>query len=237
MRGAEKLIKTIQEQQITQVPRWRLRILAWLPGLLFAGSLLAGALACSVILFAVQQAEFNVLRHLGHSAAELLLGLLPLAWLGALAVFLLLSMYSLRHTRRGYKVGWLRMAGYNAALSLLLGTGFFMSGGAEWLEQVFDTRVSAYESIGDRKIRMWSAPERGLLCGTILRAGDQSLELQDFSGRPWLVHLDSAFIAPAVALEPGERIKLLGKMKGGTGFTAAEIRPWGGQGMQMHRRK
>lgn len=237
MRGAEKLIKTIQEQQITQVPRWRLRLFAWLPGLLFAGSLLAGALACSVILFAIQQTEFNVLRHLGHSAAELLLGLLPLAWLAAMAGFLLLSLYGLRHTRRGYKVGWLRMAGYSAALSILLGTAFFMSGGAGWLERVFDTRMGAYESIDDRKIRMWSAPERGLLCGTIQWAGEQSLQLQDFSGKSWLVRLDSAFIAPAAALEPGERIKLLGTMDGPAGFAAAEIRPWGGQGMQMHRRK
>ena len=235
MDPSEKLISAIREKDIRPTPEWRFR----LKEVLFTGSFLAaavlGALAFSIILFAIQQTDFNVLGHLSHSRLELFLGLLPLLWIACLILALTAANYGIRHSKKGYKFTLARRAGYSAALSLLLGTAFFITGGAQWLEHAFAVRVSLYDSIQDKKIRLWSMPEEGQLAGEILKIDPDRFDLRDFNGKNWAVQYDSAWIAPVVLLEKGEKIKLVGVMTGRGRFQAGEIRPWEGPGGRRMR--
>lgn len=68
MEGSEKLLAKIKGQQIKPKPKglfWAQRSLA---GAGFALAALLGALAFSILLFAIQQTDFNVLSHLGIRA-------------------------------------------------------------------------------------------------------------------------------------------------------------------------
>lgn len=236
MKASEKLIESIRDQDIRPTPRWRFTLknsLLWLGFLL---AVLLGALAFSVVLFAVQQTDFNVVSHLTHSRLELFLGLLPFVWIGFLIVFLVLAFYSVRHSRKGYKFTAARLAGYSAALSILLGTLFFIGGGAQQLEKAFAVHVSLYESVQEKKMKLWSMPEEGYLSGKIGQANPAFLLLEDFNGKTWKVYYENAFVPPVVGLEPGETVKLIGKMLTEDEFEAAEIRPWGGPGNRMRNR-
>ena len=53
----------------------------------FIISILFGAISFSVVLYAVQQSEFNVWKHLGHSGIEAVLGIIPVIWIVFLVVF------------------------------------------------------------------------------------------------------------------------------------------------------
>ncbi|GAB4411593.1 MAG: hypothetical protein OHK0039_16870 [Bacteroidia bacterium] len=235
MKGAEKLLHTIADRQIRPQPRWRFQLVRGLRLLVFIASVGLGALAFSVILFSVQQTDFQLLQHLRHSRLELFLGLLPLFWIGLQVCFLLAAMILSRQSGRGYKFTWGRLAGWSIGLSILLGTAFFITGGGQRLERAFALRVSLYESVQDKKERMWSIPQQGFLAGIITDRADTVLQVRDFQGHTWSVTYATAFVAPIVRLDTGETIKLVGIMEGPAQFRADEIRPWGGPGQHNGR--
>jgi hypothetical protein len=230
MEGSERLLQTIKEQNIRPTPGWQFRIRNLLVWSGFSISVLFGALAFSVILFAIQQADFQALKHISHSWLELFLGLLPFFWLIALIVFLLIAMISILHSKTGYKLTLAKLAGISALLSILFGTIFFIGGGGQKLENSFSLNVSLYESIQEKKIKLWSRPQNGYLSGQIQDVQDSTIKLLDFNNKTWIVRYENSFIPPSVMLEQEERIKLSGKMVNSDTFTAEEIRPWGGFG-------
>lgn len=228
MKASEKIVEQIKKEGIRPKPRWHFMLKNALAWLAFATAALLGGLAFSVILFAIQQTDFELLAHLSHSGLELFLGLLPLIWLVFLIAALLISMLSVRHSRRGYKYGLLQLTGYSTGLSILTGTLFFISGGAQRLETAFAAQVSAYESIQEKKIQIWTLPEEGYLSGTIQEIKGDTFRLKDFTGKNWEIIYKDAFWPPALSLEPGEQVKLMGQMQNDSVFVASQIRPWGG---------
>ncbi|GAB4250941.1 MAG: hypothetical protein Kow0027_14580 [Saprospiraceae bacterium] len=237
MKASEKILEQIRREQLRPKPRWHFVLKNALAWLAFAVAVILGGLAFSVILFAIQQTEFELLDHLNHSGIELFLGLLPLIWLVLLIAALLTSMLSVRHSKRGYKYGILQLTGYSTGLSILLGTLFFISGGAQKIESAFASTVSAYESIQEKKIQLWTLPEEGYLSGTIQELRGDTLRLTDFTGKEWEVIYREANWPPAVLMEPGEQIKLMGEMQNEAVFVASQIRPWGGRRMGGGRQK
>lgn len=235
MKPSEKLIQKIREEQAEPAPRWHFAVKNRLVWAAFGLAVVLGALAFSVILFAIQQTEFNIVSHLSHSGLELFLGLLPFFWIALLVVFLLVAMYSVQYSRRGYKFTLARLVGYSAALSILLGTLFFIGGGAQRLEQAFALNVSIYESVQEKKIKLWSMPEEGYLSGEIVETEMGAFRLKDFQGKEWTVWYEGAFIPPVVLLERGEKVKLVGEVAEEGVFAASEVRPWGGAGSRMRR--
>ncbi|MCB9291486.1 MAG: hypothetical protein H6560_29565 [Lewinellaceae bacterium] len=235
MKPSEKLLQKIIEEQSEPAPRWHFAVKNKLLWLAFGLAVVLGALAFSVILFAIQQTDFNITSHLSHSGLELFLGLLPFFWIIMLVAFLLIAMYSVQYSRRGYKFTLAKLVGYSAALSILLGTLFFIGGGAQRLEQAFALNVSIYESIQEKKVRIWSMPEEGYLAGEIVETGLGTFRLKDFQGKEWTVSYQDAFIPPVVLLERGEKVKLVGEIAGKDEFAASEVRPWGGVGSRMRR--
>lgn len=228
MKPSDKLIQTIREQQIQPLPRWRFTLRNLLLWSAFSAAALLGALAFSVVLFAIQQTDFQVISHLSHSRLELFLGLLPFFWIILLIIFLIIAIYSIQYAPKGYKLTMARLVGYSAALSILLGALFFIGGGAQRLEQAFAVNVGLYESIQEKKIKLWSMPEEGYLSGQIEQTSAGAFQLKDFEGKEWTVGHEGAFIPPVVLLERGEKVKLIGKVDGPGRFTASEVRPWGG---------
>jgi hypothetical protein len=234
MDNSVKLIEKIKEQQVKPLSRRRFTARNNIIWLVFIFCVLFGALAFSVILFAIQQVDFDLIGHMSHSRIELILGLVPFFWIISLVVFLVIAMISIKNSKKGYKFTSPSLVGFGTGLSILAGTLFFISGGAQWLEHAFAANVSQYESIQERKTEVWSVPEDGFLSGTILSAGDSTFELDDFNGKSWIVDFKNADIVPSISIIDGEKIKLTGKMTSGNTFKADKIRPWGGFQRRYH---
>lgn len=235
MKGAEKLLHTIREKKVNPVPAWQFRLKNALWITAFAGSAVLGALAFSVILFSVQQTDFNVIAHLGHSPAEAFLAILPLIWVAFQVAGIGLAMFAGRHTEQGYKYPLSRLFRWNLGLSILLGTAFFITGGAQQLEHTFATRLELYEGVQEKKEKIWSSPSEGYLGGTIQAVNGDQFTLTDFEGKTWTVDHSGAFIPPMVQMVMGERVKLVGKETGSATFHADEVRPWGGPNQRLRR--
>ncbi len=237
MEKSKKIIDKIKKEDIQPIPKWYFRAKNSLVWLAFTISLFIGAAAFSVILYSIQQTEFNLLSHLSHSGLELFLGLLPFFWIIALLLFLVLAIVSIQKSKKGYKLNWARWVGFSIAISILLGTLFFIGGGARWLDHSFAEQVGLYEGIEAKKMKIWMNPEDGFLAGTIEQVVGDVLHLVDFDQKKWEVNYAEAFIPPAVFLETAEQVKLVGKITGTNSFRAEEVRPWGGKQQQERMKK
>ena len=190
----------------------------------------------SVILFAIQQTDFILLSHIGHSKLELFLAILPFIWIVLLILFLLGSIYAIYNSNRGYKFTFTKLIGFNVALSILLGTFLFIGGGAVWFEDAFATKSGFYESIQSKKEKIWQNPDKGNIAGTIQNIDEKILKIIDFNNKVWFVDIDTAFIPRAVFLEEGEKIKITGEKISENTFNASDVFPWGGKGTRNKMR-
>lgn len=232
MKDAKALLESIQSQDIKPKAKWQFRSLnigIWISYILF---ILLGSVAFSVILFAIQQSELKLISHMSHSKLEMVLALLPYVWLILLMLFLVGAVFSIQASWKGYKFSIFRLVWISLLMSILLGTLIFISGGGEVLEKSFAMQVSAYESIHERKMEVWSRPQEGFLSGVIKNFSDDGFQIEDFKGNTWDIFLEDVFVAPAVLLEIDEMIKLKGVMISARSFRAEEIRPWGGRHRQ-----
>jgi hypothetical protein len=229
MDNSSKLIEKIKQENIKPLPRWLFRLKNMAALSVFVLAVILGAIAFSVVLFAIQQIDFNLVVHMRHSWFEMLLGLLPFFWIISLIISLIAAIVGIKNSKKGYKFSSLKLVGFSAALSILAGTLFFMGGGAKWLEHAFSTNVSLYESIQEKKAKLWMMPEEGYLSGTILSINDSIFILKDFNDEEWKIEYNDIDMAPVVNFVEGEKIKIMGEMKSAHEFKAKKIRPWGGE--------
>jgi len=229
MKNSQKLLEKIQAEKIPQKPHWQFvfkNIFFWA---LFAFLIIIGGLSFSVILFAFSQEDFNLISQMTDSRIEFFLGLLPFFWIFSCGIFLFISIFGIRHTKTGYRYPPLLVFGSSIVLSIILGTAFFYTGGAEKMEQIFAENISLYKSFKERKISHWSRPEDGFLSGIILENKNSEIILiEDFSGEKWEVDFKDAVIKGRVLLEKNEKIKIIGEISGDNIFIATAIGQWEG---------
>ena len=237
MENPDKLIERIKSDNITPKPKWYFSLKNALVWSLYFIFILIGAISFSIILFAIQQTDFELLSHIGHSKLEALLSILPYIWLISLVGFIAGSIYSIYNSKRGYKFAFSKIIAFSVGLSMVAGTIFFISGGASWFEEAFALRVGFYESIQKKKERIWQNPAKGNIAGTIDRVEDNEIEMTDLDNHKWTIDLDGVFIPRAVFLEKGEKIKVSGKQISDTQFKADGIYPWGGKGLRKKMRR
>lgn len=231
MGNAQKILERIRKEEIRPTPMWKVlfkRLLVWV---IIAFAICFGAISFSVILYVIQQTDFDLLSHLDHSRLELVLALMPFIWVIFLVLFVLLSALGMRNIPKGYKHSLLKIFGITTLLSIVFGALICVAGGGQYIEQTFESKIGIYRGVEQRKIEMWSNPDQGRLSGEIISVAQNSCTMRDHQKADWTIEFQDAFVAGRVQLVVGERIKMIGEVKSEQVFTASEIKPWGtGQG-------
>lgn len=228
MNNVQKIIDKIQSENIQPTPKWAFTSgerAKWAAYSLF---ILIGSISFSIILFAISVNGFDLIQHFRHSNLESILVLLPILWLGILIFFLGASIGSVMQTGRAYKYSFGKWASLSTGISMAIGSLFFITGGARWLEHQFETNIESYESLLEKKTAIWSQPEMGTLSGEIIEIMEDTIFMKDWNGSVWTIYTADAFIAPVLELQEGIQIKLNGKKTDAQNFKAEKIRPWGG---------
>ncbi len=227
MENIDRIMDSIKSESIRPKPKWTFSVRNFLVWFAFVTAVAIGAASFSIILLVLKHTDFILTDHILHSRIEMFLGLLPFIWLALLTAGLILAVLILSKTWKGYKFSILNLLLINCLFSIAIGTFYFLGGGAQKLESAFSINIASYESLQERKVKIWSNPEVGMLSGLIEEVSDTTMRLQDFNNKIWDIHLSHAFIAPPVNLQPGEKIKIVGTKDGPNKFMASEIRPWG----------
>ena len=237
MKKSKTIVDRIKESKVKQRPKWYFTLKHILNWLFYGICVLLGGAAFSVILFSIQQTDFDLTSHISHSSWEFVFGLLPFFWIISLLIFLVLAMIIVRRSKRGYKYNWLGLLGLSTAVSIILGTIFFIGGGGQKLETLFMENVSNYQSVHENKMRVWMRPEAGFLAGTITTVNEKGLIVTDFNNSIWEIDYSNASISHSVVIREGEKIKLIGEITRPNNFYVKEIRPWNGQGRRHNYQK
>ena len=231
---SKKVTDKIQKEHIKQIPHWRFVLKHTLFWVLFALALFIGAAAFSMILFAVLEVDFEIMRHGPHTPFSFFLKILPVFWILSFFLFLIIALLSLQHTKKGYRMKISLLIVSNLLGSMILGGSVYAFGGAETFEKIAHKVIPKYHHIDDRNIELWSHPEKGLLAGTIVdMTEDTIIILEDFEDKEWEVEIGSVDNIPerlrselAKKEVEGKKIKVIGENTGDSTFEAEKIFPW-----------
>lgn len=222
----DKITQQIDKENIVPIPKWYFTLKNIGLWFVFILSVIIGAIAFSVILFSIQQTDFELLSHLQHSKIESLLVFLPFFWIVILLIFSFFAYFSLRNSKKSYKHSLLSLLGLSTFISILIGTLFFIGGGAGKLEESFANSIENYKSLEEKRIQIWMNPKEGMLAGTIQKVVNDTLYLKDFADKNWKITYKDVFIPFKIELVFGEKIKLVGTQINDYSFMTEEMRPW-----------
>ena len=228
MNISEKIVHKINSDNIKPTSKWAFIYNEWMRWILYFLFIMMGSISFSIILFAISVNGFDLLEHFKHSTLESILVLLPILWLGTMIFFLGASIMSVLSTGRAYKFTFGKWLSFSTGISLAIGTLFFLTGGAKWFENKFETNIESYESLLEKKTTIWSQPNLGTLSGEVVSMESDYIVVKDWKGKTWQVDIKDSFIAPSTELAAGVLIKLNGILQPDSQFVADKIRPWGG---------
>jgi len=227
IKKSQELINKIKSRGIKQKPRWYYIIENIIFWGIFSLSIILGGISFSIILYAIGESDFNLLRNLSSPGIRSFISFLPFIWILFLGICLTIAALGIRNTKKGYRYSLLWILGINILLSILFGLLFFYTGGGQKIEEIFAKRIPIYRGIEERKISKWSSSESGFLSGVILeKQSDDILLLEDFTGERWQINIKDIVINFRLSLEPGEKIKIIGIASEENVFIAEEIRVW-----------
>lgn len=186
---ADKILEQIEEQHVAPTPRWvfvakntafwGLWILSMLIG--------AAALAASLFVFTNAGWEFRELTHSGF--VMFFVENVPLLWILALCLMLVLGIENLRHTKTGYRYPMIALFSLNLFGSIVLGIGLFILGAGQFIDQDVGGQIPFHRPALLRQERMWTDSSRGLLSGSVIDIEDDyhQFTVQTFDGKTVLV--------------------------------------------------
>ncbi len=221
----------IKKEEIQPDPHWKFLLKHGSFWGLFAGALLIGAVAFSVILFVFSEADFELLQHVTRGRFGGAITHLLVFWGIFFGIFLGLAFYGARHTKKGYRFPLWKLVSANVLGSIILGGIAYGFGGAEHFEHSIGKRIPGYTMFEHHQTEMWSQPEDGLLAGTIVEITEETiLILEDLGEKKWEVSLilkrpmDRGIRTDKKLI--GRKIKLIGTKTSDSTFEANRILPW-----------
>ena len=231
---SKKIIQIIDKENIQPYSKWHFLLKRSVIWIFFILSILLGAISSGVMIYQFQQTEWDLFSHYNQSILEFMMLVIPYFWIVFLIIFSMLVFYYFRKVGRGYRRNTIFVIVMSLMLSLLGGILLNQVGFSEKVEVTFEKQLPFYNSMIQRKRRLWNAPERGLLAGEIIEINsDNKLLIKDFSEKTWMVDISQAIVRGRMELQQNRRIKIIGKMTGEKSFMAVEIRVWLGRGRRM----
>lgn len=222
----EKILKEIEERKIEPKSRFQFVLAQYVLWVVSGIAVCVGGLSVAVMLFMFSEHEWDLL-----SSSELplqrILAMLPFLWIVILAGLVMIALYNISHTKRGYKHHALTLVLASVVASALFGILLYLTGVGETLERVFEERIPVYAEWFAPQHRLWNHPEEGRLGGRISQViTEDHFIMQTIGGDEWLITVTSyTVIQPEdTNIEPNAHIVIVGEETDEYQFTADVIR-------------
>ncbi len=189
-------------------------------------SVLLGAIAVAVIIFA--GADFVATGGRGFDALPLddILAYVPFVWIATLALFMLSALYSVRQTRRGYRFRTLHVVSAAILASVVIGGLLHLLDVGSQTHQFLQHRLALYDRLTLSREDRLNDPDGGFLAGRLLAVEvGKELTLEDFQGHVWTIDIAGATLRNDV-LAVDEDLAIDGTRTGPATFKASAVRDW-----------
>lgn len=243
---SEKIIERIEQENVVPKPRWQFSLANQFFWAVWAMSLLFAAAAAGAMMFALANSgwEFRAVTHDGFFSY--LFDVLPVFWISALIVFVLIAYENMKRTKLGYRYPVRLIVGVGLAGALLAGTLFYASGWGENVEQNVGRHIPLYRPALQAQSKIWVNPTRGLLGGEVTQADARytTFTIRTFDGGVWLIDGDELGAQERDAfLDDSRVIRIIGYPSSATTtmqppiFHACMIFPWEVKGAPKQRKE
>lgn len=231
----EKIIERIEQENVVPKPRWQFSLANQLFWVIWAMSLLFAAAAAGAMMFALANSgwEFRDVTH--DSFFAYLLDVLPVFWISALIIFVLIAYENMKRTKLGYRYPIRLIVGVGLFGALFVGGLLYASGLGENVEQNVGRHIPLYQPALQAQSRRWVNPTKGLLGGEVTQADARytTFTIRTFDGNVWLIDGDELGSHERAAfLDDSRVIRVVGYPSSATTtmqppvFHACMIFPW-----------
>ncbi|MCA9366303.1 hypothetical protein KC722_01855 [Candidatus Kaiserbacteria bacterium] len=209
------IVERIETENIKPHSWWYWLVLDSAVWTLWVVSVLLGALAVSVVLFASVHMSFELYEATHPSSYEFMMETLPFLWLFVLAVMFLAGYYNLRHTKHGYRYSLPLVIASSIGASIALGFLFHALNIGYYVDTFLGRHMPMYESQEHMAGRSWQRPTAGRLMGHFIET-DENTEgyvwFKDMDGGEWMVTLGELAPRELKLLSSGDDVRVIGFM-------------------------
>lgn len=232
---SQRVLEKIKEKKIMPKPRWEFLLkdyVIWGLGIL---CLLVGSLAMAVMIYMIQNNNWDLYKYVSDSLLGFVFATLPYFWIVILALFILAADYNLKHVKGGYRYRLPAVVVASIIICGFLGTLFYNFGLGRIIDNAFTTNLPVYERLSRHRRDVWHKPPKGVLAGMIIgQSGSDEYEFRDLEDRSWRVDTREIPVQLKPMLQVGLPIILIGEKVGSGRFKALIIRPRPGPPGFMH---
>lgn len=204
------------------------RVVLWL---LVVVSVTMTAMAMAVVLYALVNGEWHYYSLTHNSVWQYLVDTLPYLWLFLALLFLALSLYRFRKTEGGYRYRVSVVVVFGLLGCIVVGLLGFLVGVGAAVDRVVANSFAWHDSVDRRVMNRWQDPEAGRISGVIRGWKEKRFLLEDMRRGDWQVVLSEAILSPAVDMDSGELVRVLGYVSGDDRFSACLVVPMRLSGM------
>lgn len=199
--------------------------------LLWLLTVVLGGLATAVLIFTSTYRYYDIYEAMHDNFVTYFIEALPVLWILAFVLLVVLAARGLRATRRGYRLSPWVVGGSSVGLSVFLGIVASSLGFGYVVDATLGTYAPMYSSMVERERQLWLQPADGRLIGRtteLLVSGPNHIGFVDVAGVEWV--LDTAELRPydQELLLSKQQVRLLGAPLAGESarFHVCGVFPW-----------
>lgn len=216
---SKKVLAKIKSEKISPKEKWVFLVQNYGIWVLAFTALLLAIVFVGNAMHDLSLGEWDIMHHFPGGRLHFLRHALPLLWLGGVTAAFIFAFALLRKTKRGYRYGVLVIAGVILLASVVGGLALLRT---PLPRQMLNFQMKHFPS---KFIEAeWMNPEKGLLFGELVEAGETILILDALDNSTWQVNVSEARIPPFLELTRGNKIRAIGGQTGMREFWAKFIK-------------
>lgn len=229
---ADKIINDIETKHITPIAKkwyWLRTIALWA---LFALTIIAGSVATSLLILAMQGEPDEIRR--GIAFEQMALSGLPTVLIITTILMIVAGIFIYKSTRYGYRNQGYKVLLFIVITSISLGSIFHVTHAGFKGHKFLMTHSTSYKKLLlSHQKSLWSKPEKGLLSGTIIKVNFETFQIKDWNNQIWIIDDIDAHWRNHSLRQVGQEIRIIGKIHLNHEFDADVILPWKFKGKRL----
>lgn len=209
-------------------PRWQFLLKDYFIWFSACLALMISSLALAVVLYMLIYNDWDVYARISGSLLEFVFLTFPYFWLLFLGIFILITYYNFRQTKKGYKYKLSKIFLVALGFNILLGIFLYNMGVGQAIDNAIARRVPFYERFINPRFHIWSQTEEGFLGGIVRDINDECIIIEDIRGNLWSIKHFNTTTPSFVRLQIGQPVRIIGEKIDSENFEMHIILPMRG---------
>jgi hypothetical protein len=178
-------------------------------------SAVVGALAIAVSLYVYSHSQYAIYEAAHMNTFTYLVEALPYIWVLTFVLMVVVGLYNLRHTKKGYKYPLWTLLASSVVLSILFGLVMQKLGVGYVVDDILGKNVSMYMSQDKMTEKMWQNPDEGRLIGNQVLSTvspTSTVVFEDIRGKRWQVTVSDLPENEVSLLASGKDVLIIGRI-------------------------